>query len=92
MKLFNLKEKCLWSIKNFNKLNPEDRINIKNLIYELTEQKKTMSKYKLVDFKSQIGKDIPIHLLPLRSTFYNTGRRNSKIVRDPTSKIKDLLI
>ena len=84
LKLFQIKEKCLWSIKNYNKLKTEDRVNLKHLIVEMTE-KNSWAQKKNLDFKTQLNKDIPIHLQMLNpSSVINTSRRNSKIVHDPT--------
>ena len=46
LKLLYLKEKDLWSIKNFNKIRKEERINLKYLIKELSEDDKTLTDYE----------------------------------------------
>ena len=50
-------------------------------------EKNSWSQKKNLDFKTQLNKDIPIHLKKLNpSAVVNTSRRNSKIIHDPTSK------
>ena len=78
LKIFNLKEKALWSIKNYISIRKEERLNLKSFVLELNEEGTTLNNYEQ-------EKSYPVNIIDY-DTVIKIQRRKSSICKEHWTK------